>query len=116
MLKAVLYIFAVMGLLVSPLHAQAAQRDCEGMTASMAMTAMSSNSMDCCDHEKSSKSPDKSCFNNCIAMCGLSVAFDVKPLASQPMLAIVQASFEDLTTSSVAEEPRLLIPPPKSLA
>ena len=116
MVKAVLYIFAVMGLLITPLHAQAAQRDCEDMAASMAMTAMNGDSMDCCDHDKSSKSSDKACFNTCIAMCGLSVAFDVESLTSQPVLAIVQASFEDLTTSSVAEEPRLLIPPPKKFA
>ncbi|ESQ84190.1 hypothetical protein AEAC466_10620 [Asticcacaulis sp. AC466] len=113
MVKAVLYIFAVMGLLIAPLHAQAAQRDCEDMAASMAMNG---DSMDCCDHDKSSKSSDKACFNTCIAMCGLSVAFDVESLTSQPVLAIVQASFEDLTTSSVAEEPRLLIPPPKKFA
>lgn len=116
MLKTMLYIFAVMGLLISPLHAQTAQRDCEGMAASMAMTAMSSNSMDCCDHDKTNKSSDKACFNTCIAMCGLSVAFDAEPLTSQPVLAIVRASFEDLTTLSVAEEPRLLIPPPKTFA
>jgi hypothetical protein len=116
MVKAVLYIFAVIGLLIAPLHAQAAQRDCEDMAASMAMTAMNGGSMDCCDHDKTSKSSDKACFNTCIAMCGLSVAFDVESLTSQPVLAIVQASFEDLTTSSVAEEPRLLIPPPKTFA
>ena len=116
MLKAMLYIFAVMGLLIAPLHAQAAQRDCEGMVASMAMTAMSTSSMDCCDHDKSNKSSDTSCFNNCIAMCGLSVAFDVEPLATQPVLTIVQASFADMTTSSVADEPHLVIPPPKTFA
>jgi hypothetical protein len=116
MFKAVLYIFAVMGLLISPLHAQAAQRDCEGMSASMAMTAMSGSAMDCCDHDKPSKSADKSCFNTCIAMCGISATVDARSFASQPVLSTVAATFVDLTSSPVAEAPRLVIPPPKAYA
>ncbi len=126
MLKALLYIFAVLGLLISPVYAQAAQKDCAGMTDSM-MTGKSSHTsasdmktsdgMACCDHDKTDmSSKDKACFNNCIAMCGISVGSASDGSILLPVLAVEQVSFNDKAAPLFTEEPGLVVPPPKSQA
>jgi len=81
MLKAVLSILAVIGLLLSPIHAQAAQSDCMAMDAKVKAAAHAMASMDmspCCDKDmaKTSKnsSRDKACMDNCVTMCSLGSA------------------------------------------
>lgn len=126
MVKALLYIFAVVGLLISPVYAQAAQKDCASMSGSM-MVGKSSNSiasnmktsddMACCDHGKSdTSSKDAACFNNCIAMCGVSVSSATDVSILLPVLAIEQVSFNDKAAPLFTQEPSLVVPPPRSNA
>lgn len=126
MVKALLYIFAVLGLLVSPVYAQAAQKDCAGMSGSMMMGKSShatasdmkvSDGMACCDHGKAdTSSKDQACFNNCIAMCGVSVGTATDGSVLLPVLAIEQAAFNDKAAPLFTEEPGLVVPPPKAEA
>lgn len=126
MIKALLYIFAVLGLLISPVYAQAAQKDCAGMSGSM-MTGKSSHAMAsglqtsddmaCCDHGKAdNSSKDQACFNNCIAMCGVSVSSATDGSILLPVLAVEQVSFNDKAAPLFTQEPSLVVPPPKSQA
>ena len=126
MVKALLYIFAVLGLLISPVYAQAAQRDCKGMDGSTMMSKSShvmasdmkmSDGMACCDHDKTDAlSKDKACFNNCIATCGISVGVASDGSILLPVLAVEQVSFNDNVPALFTEEPSLVVPPPKSEA
>ncbi len=126
MVKALLYIFAVLGLLISPVIAQAAQKDCAGMDGSIMMGKPShttasdmkmSDSMACCDHDKTdTSSKDTACFNNCIAMCGVSVSSATDGSILLPVLAVEQASFNDKAAPLFTQEPSLVVPPPKSQA
>lgn len=126
MVKALLFIFAVLGLLASPVFAQAAQKDCAGMSGSMMMSKSShatasdmtmSDGMACCDHGKTdTSSKDKSCFNSCIAMCGVSVGAASDGSVLLPVLAVEQASFNDKAALLFTQEPTLVVPPPKSNA
>lgn len=126
MLKIILYIFAVLGLLVSPVYAQAAQEDCAGMAGSMKISKAShamaadkktADGMACCDHDQSNPSPeDKACFNNCIAMCGVSVGAAADGSIMLPVLAVEQISFNDKAAPLFTQEPGLIVPPPKSQA
>jgi hypothetical protein len=117
MVKVVLYIFAVIGLLLSPLAAQAAARDCGAMSGqTMQMTGHIDSNMDCCDHAKSEKSSDKACFNNCMVMCGVNVGSASDGSVILPVLAIEQVTFNDMTPALFAQEPSLVVPPPKSNA
>ncbi len=120
MLKTILYVFAVIGLLISPVHAQAAQKDCERMTGQIVMAPMAipmaSDRMACCDHGMKDKSTkDAACFNNCIAMCGTNVACGTETLSLLPVLAVEQVSFNDAAPSLLTQQPGLVIPPPKSI-
>lgn len=121
MVKALLYIFTILGLLISPVHAQAAQEDCAGMSGQMVMApmakTMASDSMICCDHGLKDKSAkDTACFNNCIAMCGISVACGTEASDLLPVLAVAQVSFNDAAPAFFTQEPGLVVPPPKSIA
>ncbi|HWU61526.1 MAG TPA: hypothetical protein VN112_05815 [Ensifer sp.] len=126
MLKVALYIFAVLGLLISPVYAQAAQKDCAGMAGSMMVSKVShamasdmkmADGMACCDDDKTTPSPeDKACFNNCIAMCGVSVGSATDGSVMLPVLAVEQISFNDKSTPLFTQEPSLVVPPPKSQA
>ena len=126
-MKALLYIFAVLGLLISPVYAQAAQKDCAGMSGAMMMGNSShhaaasnvkmSDGMACCDHGKTAPSSnDRACFSNCIAMCGISVGTASDGSVLLPVLAVVQVSFNDKMPALFTEEPTLVVPPPKSQA
>lgn len=117
MVKFALYLFAVIGLLLSPLAAQAAARDCGSMSGqTMQMTEQGTSDMDCCDHAKSEKSSDKACFNNCMAMCGVNVGSASDGSVMLPVLAVEQVTFNDMTPALFTEEPSLVVPPPKSNA
>lgn len=125
MLKAVLSFLAVVGLLLSPIHAQAAQADCMAMGAKAkaavhAMTSMGEMDMSCCDKAmaKSSKtSPkDKACMDNCVTMCGLSSAVASDGSVVLPVLAVEQVSFNAKAAPLFTQEPGLVVPPPKSQA
>ncbi|MDI7776538.1 hypothetical protein [Asticcacaulis sp. EMRT-3] len=126
MVKALLYIFAVLGLLISPVYAQATQKGCAGVGSPMmasrsSHTAMpemkSSDGMACCGHDKAdSSSHDKTCFNDCIAMCGISVGAASDETMILPVLSVEQVSFNDTLPALFAQEPSLVVPPPKSKA
>lgn len=126
MVKALLYIFAVLGLLISPVYAQAAQKDCAGMAGSAMMEQSShaatsdmkmSDGMACCDHDKTAPpSKDEACLSNCIAMCGISVGTASDGSVLLPVLAVQQISFNDKAAPLFTEEPSLVVPPPKSRA
>jgi len=123
MLKAVLSILAVIGLLLSPIHAQAAQADCMAMGAKAKSAAHAMASMDmssCCDKDmaKTSKnsSKEKACIDNCIAMCSIGTAMASDGSAKLPVLAIEQISFNDKAAPLFTQEPGLVVPPPKSQA
>jgi len=117
MFRFVLYIFAVIGLLLSPMAAQAAASDCGTMSGqTMEMAGHGGSNMDCCDHAKSEKSSDKACFNNCMAMCGVNVGSTSDGSVMLPVLAIEQVTFNDMTPALFTQEPSLVVPPPKSKA
>lgn len=123
MLKAVLSILAVIGLLLSPIHAQAAQADCMAMGGNMNAAAPAMASMDmssCCDKDmaktSSNNAKDKACFDNCIAMCGIASAIASDGSVLLPVLAVEQISFNDKAAPLFTEEPGLVVPPPKSQA
>lgn len=98
MARFVIYIFAVIGLLLSPMAAEAAASDCEAMSEqTMQMAGTGGNNMDCCDDAKSEKSSDKACINNCMAMCGVNVGGASDGSVMLPVLAVEQVSFNDLT-------------------
>ena len=116
MIRFVLYIFAVIGLLLSPMAAQAAARDCGAMSGqTVQMTAHDAGNMDCCDHAKNEKS-DKACFNDCMAMCGVTVGSASDGSVMLPVLAVEQVTFKDMTPALFTQEPSLVVPPPKSNA
>ena len=76
-----------------------------------------SDGMACCDHDKThTSSKDKACFNNCIAMCGISVGTATDGAMLLPVLAVEQVSFNDKMPALFTEEPSLVVPPPKSQA
>lgn len=120
MLKVVLYIFAVLGLLISPVYAQAAQRNCD-VVAEQAMAmkggtpAMDMSS--CCDKDtaKSTKTTTKvkTCFDNCIAMCGITVACASHSLHTLPIRAFETVAFFAPDMSVSTSEPKLFAPPPR---
>jgi len=123
MLKAVLSILAVIGLLLSPIHAQAAQADCMAMDAKMtaAAHAMASTDMSsCCDKDmaKSSKdnSKNKACIDNCIAMCSIGTAVASDGSLIRPVLAVRQIAFNAKASPLFTQELGLVVPPPKSQA
>jgi hypothetical protein len=117
MIKFTLYVFAVIGLLLSPMAAQAAASDCGTMSGqTMQMAGHGTSDMDCCDHAKSEKSSDKACFNNCMAMCGVNVAKASDGTIMLPVLAVEQVTFNDMTPALFTQEPALVVPPPKSNA
>lgn len=117
MVKFVLYIFAVIGLLVSPIAAQAAAGDCGAMSGqTMQMAGHGASDMDCCDHAKSEKTSDKACFNNCMAMCGVNVASASDGSVILPVLAVERVTFNDKAAPLFTKEPSLFVPPPKSNA
>ncbi|ESQ88028.1 hypothetical protein ABAC460_17705 [Asticcacaulis sp. AC460] len=118
MLKAVLYIFALLGLLISPVSAQAAQNACLEMSQPMQMTmadsqAHSDMAMPCCEDEKPTKSSDQGCFQNCIAMCGISATSDTHVPVSLPILHIELVVFTRSPVNFDADEPALFVPPPR---
>ncbi len=117
MVRFILYIFAVIGLLLSPVAAQAASSDCGTMSGqTVQMTGHDAGNMDCCDHAKSEKSSDKACFNNCMAMCGVNLGSASDGSIILPVLAVEQVTFNDLTPALFTQEPSLVVPPPKSNA
>lgn len=127
MLKAVLSIFAVIALLLSPIHAQASQANCAAMDAKAKVAAHAMASMDmssCCDKAmaKTSKSgskdtsKDKACMDNCITMCSLTSAVAADGSVILPVLAVEQVSFNAKAAPLFTQEPGLVVPPPKSQA
>ena len=123
MLKAILSFFAIVGLLISPVSAQAAQRDCASMMTEMMgakakpMDTMSSvNKTDCCDHKAPVKSPKQNaCMNSCMAMCGVNIAI-ATPQPPLSALAVTLVTFVPLKQSLLTQDPPLLSRPPKSVA
>lgn len=127
MLKAVLSFFAIIGLFLSPIHAQAAQADCAGMDAKTKVAVHAIASMDmssCCDKAmaKTSKadskdtSKDKACMDSCITMCSLASAVATDGSVILPVLAVEQVSFNAKAAPLFTQEPGLVVPPPKSQA
>lgn len=117
MVKFVLYILAVIGLLLSPMAAQAAASDCGTMSGqTMQMVGHDASNMDCCDQTKPEKSSDKACFNNCMAMCGVNLGSASDGSVMLPVPAIEQVTFNDKAPALFTQEPSLVVPPPKSNA
>lgn len=117
MLKSLLYIFAVLGLLISPVHAQAAQKHCADMAETMPGTSVKAmhddGGMACCDHTmKTSSKQDKGCINHCVAMAGVTVALTDEAPFSRPILADKAVTFTDSQVMFDAQEPGLFYPPP----
>ncbi len=123
MLKAILSFLAVIGLLLSPIHAQAAQADCMAMIAKVTAKADSMASMDmssCCDKDIAKPSKDssknKACIDNCIAMCSIANAVASDGSVVRPVLTVRQISFNAKAAPLFTQEPGLVVPPPKSQA
>lgn len=118
MLKAVLYILALLGFLISPVSAQAAQNACMEMSQPIQMAeadsqAHSDMAMPCCDDEKPTKSEEQACFQNCIAMCGITATSDAHVPVSLPILHIEPVIFTRSAVNFDAHEPALFVPPPR---
>jgi len=120
MLRVVLSILAVIGLLLSPIHAQAAEADCAAMDARITTAAHVAAAMDmssCCDKDlaKTAKTDakDKACIGNCITMCGIAVVLDGGTLHATPVLPLEAAAFVAANTAAAASEPALFVPPPR---
>ncbi|MBP2159018.1 MULTISPECIES: hypothetical protein [Asticcacaulis] len=122
MLKAVLSILAVIGLLLSPIHAQAANADCMAMSSKMQAVAPAMATMDmssCCEKDTGKTSDnhkDKACIENCIAMCSLGSVVASPNEVILPVLAVEQVTFNDKAAPLFTQEPGLFVPPPKSQA
>ncbi|WP_303832178.1 hypothetical protein [Asticcacaulis taihuensis] len=122
MLKAVLSFLAVIGLILLPIHAQAAHADCMAMTSKMQVAASAMASMDmstCCDKDMGKTSDnhkDKACVENCIAMCSLGSVVAAPNAVMLPVLAVQQVTFNDKAPALFTQEPSLVVPPPKSNA
>lgn len=117
MFKAFLYIFAILGLLVSPVNELAAQDACAKMEKSMSMAMMDSHdhaaiAMPCCN-EDISKSSDAACFQNCIAMCGISAISDLDLKLDVPVLHVEPVLFALPSANSTANKPSLFGRPPR---
>jgi hypothetical protein len=127
-MRFVLALLAVIGLLLSPAAAAAAQASCQdhgGQMMSMPMAGMpgmsqgdSQKADPCCDHGKSQGQPkhrDMNCMQACATMCGVFAALPA--VAMFPLAAAEHVAFRPAIVASLKpHEPSRLERPPKSIA
>jgi hypothetical protein len=113
-------LLAVVGLLISPIAASAAQAACShGQMSAMAgmdhARPHKTGSDPCCDKTGHKKTDGKSCAAACALACGVAAALPTTP--SSVMLASVPASKVAAPAVAVqAYQPSGPEPPPKSIA
>jgi hypothetical protein len=123
-MRLVFALFAILGLLISPVSASAAQVACGQSATSasqmmdmpgMAVAGVDKASADpCCDHSQSHKMDQKSCALACANACAVAAAIPVALTSSLLLFSTAQ-----LTPARLAPahpyEPAGLIRPPKSM-